>query len=84
MNEGKWQRLLLGDHRDPREELAEIFGAAIPHSGDTQPEALDWARNQLGSDREDQLEAVKKLREAEPRLSLKTATYLAERVFMTR
>lgn len=84
MKQEKWQRSLFGDHRDPREELAEIFGAAVPKSGDIQPEALGWARDQVDAGTVSQVEAVKTLREAEPRLGLKSATYLAERLFADR
>lgn len=81
MSQQKWERQLFGDHRDPREELATIFDAAIPASGDAQPEALEWARSRIDTGAMSQLEAIKVLREAEPRLGLKTATYLVTRVF---
>lgn len=81
MMQQKWERQLFGDHRDPREELATIFDAAIPTSGDMQPEALKWARGRIDVGAMSQVEAIKALREEEPRLGLKTATYLVKRVF---
>lgn len=64
-------RLAFGDHRDPREELDQLF---------TDESATDWARGVL--DRADiptdsTVRAIAELRKAEPRLGLKSATYLA-------
>lgn len=78
--EQNWERQLFGDRRDPREELAEIFGTAVPASGEVQPEALEWARAQVDVEATTELEAIRVLRAAEPRLGLKSATYLAQRV----
>lgn len=77
---GKFERLLSGDRRDPREELAEIFDVPVPASGSVQPEAVEWARSHLDGEGMTQVEAIRILRTAEPRLGLKTATYLAAKV----
>jgi hypothetical protein len=77
-------RTLLGDQRDPREELSAIFDVPMPNGGDIQPEPLAWAKARLSeANVQDPLAAIKELREAEPRLSLKTATYLADRATTT-
>lgn len=77
----EWERQLFGDHRDPREELSTIFGVDIPASGNVQPEALEWARGVVDVSAMSQVEAIKVLREAEPRLGLRSARYLVQRVF---
>lgn len=77
----EWERQLFGDHRDPREELSTIFGVDIPASGVVQPEALEWARGVVDVSVMSQVEAIKVLREAEPRLGLRSARYLVQRVF---
>lgn len=74
--------LVFGDHEDPRRQLAEIFGWPVPVSGSAQPEAVAWAQQVLADGAvapTDVVEAVAALRRAEPRLRLKTATYLAQR-----
>ncbi len=82
--QGHWQRRIFGDKRDPRQELADILGTSVPSGGDVQPEALEWARSQVDADAMTEVEAIKALRDAEPRLGLKSATYLAQRVFAAR
>jgi hypothetical protein len=73
-------RQIFGDQRDPREELSTIFDVPVPNSGDIQPEPLLWAKARLSeANIQDPVAAIRELRRAEPRLSLKTATYLAER-----
>ncbi|PJJ55428.1 hypothetical protein [Compostimonas suwonensis] len=77
----EFERLLFGDRRDPRDELAAIFDAAVPTGGEIQPAALAWARGILAEQPAgvDVVEAIALLRRAEPRLGLKSARYLAER-----
>lgn len=58
-----------------------IVGTAIPTSGDVQPEALEWARGRIDVGAMSLVEAIKVLRQEEPRLGLKSATYLVKRVF---
>ena len=77
-------RQLFGDRRDPREELATIFDVPVPDGGDIPREPLLWARARLAeANIEDPVAAIHELRKSEPRLSLKTATYLAERALAT-
>lgn len=75
------KRLLSGDNRDPRRELAEIFDTTVPSHGDVQPEALIWADGIIDQSAMSEVEAIHALRQAEPRLGLKSATYLAGQVF---
>lgn len=77
------KNLLIGDRRDPREELAEIFHTEVPRSADAPPAAIDWARTTLTAasiDTTSVVAAIAALRKAEPKLGLKSATYLAERL----
>ncbi|MFN8047937.1 MAG: hypothetical protein U0P48_05080 [Ancrocorticia sp.] len=76
-----FNHLLFGDNRDPRVELGEIFGVGVPDSGDIQPEALAWARTVVDPTNSNEVKAIHDLRQAEPRLGLKSATYLARRLF---
>ena len=79
-----FNHLLFGDNRDPRVELGEIFGVDVPDSGEVQPEALAWARTVVDPTNSNQVEAIRELRRAEPRLGLKSTTYLARRLFAAR
>ena len=73
-------KLIVGDHRDPQEELTALF----PSDGtDTLAGARTRARGIIesgGIAADEQLRVIKALRDAEPRLSLKPATYLAEQL----
>ncbi|WP_248239607.1 hypothetical protein [Microbacterium kunmingense] len=73
----KIENLLWGDRDDPRRELAELF----PGEGESVTvRARDWARrvvDEAGVPGDDELRVIKTLRDAEPRLSLKPARYLA-------
>lgn len=75
------EHLLFGDSRDPREELAEIFDVPVPKHAGVQPEALAWARTVIDPAATDEVAAIAALRDAEPRLGLKSATYLVQRVY---
>lgn len=73
------KKLILGDHDDPRQQLEALFGGHS-ESGTPSREALAWGRDvvaRAGVDPSDQVASVKAMREAEPRLDLKPATYLA-------
>lgn len=68
-------KLLWGDGADPRLELEELF--------DSVPSARAWAVTALadaGVDAADEVRAIRALRAAEPRLSLKPATYLVAQI----
>lgn len=73
--------LIVGDHRNPREEIVAIFGE---HRGADDPQAIaratTWAQgvlNTAGIPADKQVEAIAEIRRAEPRLGLKSATHLA-------
>ena len=70
---------IMGDRRDPRAVLETIFGTTAQGAG-PQPEARRWAHDALAECGVDPatsaVEAIKVLRDAEPRLGLKTATFL--------
>lgn len=72
--------MLAGDREDPRRQLEELFGEP-PTSGLLQQTARRWAVDVLregGVNPERQrVQAIRLLRKAEPRLTLKTASYLA-------
>lgn len=73
-------KLVFGDDADPRIELRELFSQ---EGADPLIAARDWALevlSQAGVEPGDQLRAIKALRAAEPRLSLKPATYLAAQI----
>lgn len=71
---------MFGDHRNPTIELNEIFGAESETTGTALDAAVIWARGVLenaGVDPTKQVTAIATLRAAEPRLGLKSATFLA-------
>ena len=71
-----WTDLIAGDRRDPSAVIDEIFGK------DGLGEAQRWATATLsehGVDASsDPLDAMKVLRDAQPRLSLKATKFLTE------
>lgn len=71
---------IFGDKEDPRRRLESIFGGPSDLSGPP-PTAREWAKNVLheaGVDPEgSHTSAVKCLRAAQPRLTLKAAAYLS-------
>ncbi len=79
-----FNHLLFGDNRDPRVELGEIFGVGVPQSGNIQPEALAWARTIVDPTNSNEVQAIRDLRRTEPRLGLKSATYLARRLLASQ
>lgn len=66
----------FGDREDPRARLVELFGGEMPAGGQPPEPALRWARA-VSSPDDDEVVVVRDLRRAEPRLTLRTATYLA-------
>jgi hypothetical protein len=79
-----WRARLLGDREDPRRRLHALFGGPAPAAGQPPVRATEWARGVLddrASDRPlDTTAATRELRQAEPRLTLRAATFLAEHV----
>lgn len=76
-------RLLLGDHSDPAERLVAIFGDGAVTTSAAVDSAVEWGRDllaQRGIEPQKQVAAIHAFRQAEPRLSLKPATYLAKLV----
>jgi hypothetical protein len=76
-----WVAKIFGDKEDPRVRLQAMFGGALPAGGQPPEAAIAWAREVLGRTSpptsSNQVEDIKKLREADSRLTLKSATYLA-------
>lgn len=75
-----FEKLLWGDGADPRRELAELFP---DDTGTAVLRAREWARGVIadaGVDAAEELRVIRLLRDAEPRLSLKPARYLAARL----
>ena len=74
------KKLLLGDHENPSLELERLFGnGAIGRAALNA--AIAWGRDVLdskGVSPQDGLLTIKALRQSEPQLSLRPATYLAE------
>ncbi|MCC2321149.1 hypothetical protein [Cellulomonas xiejunii] len=79
-----WRARLFGDRQDPRRRLHALFGGPEPAAGQPPVRATEWARGVLdgrGSGRPlDTTTVTRQLREAEPRLTLRAATFLAEHV----
>lgn len=76
-----WAAKIFGDREDPRKRLQSLFGGALPASGRPPEPALIWALEMLqGAQVQssgDVMGATKRLREGEPRLTLKAASFLA-------
>lgn len=72
---------IFGDKEDPRQRLQSIFGGALAVSGPPSG-ALEWAKDVLadaGVDPADHhASAIKQLRAAQSRLTLKAAAYLVD------
>lgn len=72
---------IFGDKEDPRVRLQVLLGGTPPPSGGQPPEsALLWATDVLrrtGNTTADVMTQVRDLRDADPRLTLKAATFLA-------
>ncbi|HLS63529.1 MAG TPA: hypothetical protein VK060_09135 [Ruania sp.] len=77
--QSRFAALLLGDREDPRQRLAALFGGEVPRAGQPPEPALAWAREVLAGHpgTVSEVEAVRLLRAAEPRLLLKPAQFLA-------
>ena len=86
--QSKLSAAIFGDREDPRRRLAALFGGDVPASGQPPTPAIDWARNALrrsdGRDVEGETAAIRHLRQAEPRLTLRAAAFLAAHVVRSR
>lgn len=67
---------IFGDREDPRVRLIALFGGSLPESGQPPAAALQWA-SEVSSRDLDEVTVVRDLRRAEPKLTLKAATFLA-------
>lgn len=74
---------IFGDKEDPRRRIDELFGDRST-SADPQKAALSWTADTLREAGIDpvssEVAAIACLRRAEPKLTLKTASYLVSRV----
>lgn len=76
-----WSTVIFGDREDPCTRLEDIFGEVSPVVGPPAA-AREWATRTLHeaglTEGCAELAAIRCLRSAEPRLTLRTAEYLAE------
>lgn len=66
----------FGDREDPRRRLVDLFGGDLPEGGQPPAPALRWAAT-VSSPDHDEIVVIRDLRHAEPRLTLRAATFLA-------
>lgn len=75
---------LFGDREDPRVRLQALFGGSLPSGGQPPEPAVVWAQDVLSrngsTETHDIVTKVRELRKAERRLTLKSATFLAQHV----
>lgn len=75
-----WAAKIFGDKEDPRVRLQVLLGGTPPSGGQPPESALLWATDVLrrtGNTTADVMTQVRDLRDADPRLTLKAATFLA-------
>jgi hypothetical protein len=78
--QSEWAAKVFGDRGDPRAKLQSLFGGAVPDSGQPPTPALVWAESVIAGDasvNRDVVAVTRLLRRAEPRLTLKSASFLA-------
>lgn len=76
-----WVAKVFGDKEDPRVQLQSLFGGEVPASGQPPKAALEWAGIVLEgvpAERRDSLNLTRALRQKQPRLTLKSAIFLAD------
>jgi len=74
---------VFGDTEDPRVRLQSVFGGEMPASGQPPKAALEWAAlvlEEVPDERRDTANVTRALRQKEPRLTLKSAIFLADHV----
>jgi hypothetical protein len=79
-----WAAKIFGDREDPRVRLYVLFGGTLPAGGQPPEAALAWGHEVLDRTSDatttNLVEDIQNLREADSRLTLKSATYLARHV----
>lgn len=80
--------MILGDREDPRARLHAVFGGPAATGGQPPTAALAWAERTLAegdpAQRAEAVAATRVLRRAEPRLTLRSAAFLAEHAVARR
>ncbi len=74
---------VFGDKEDPRQRLRDLFGGDPNSAGQPPAPAMAWAKEQLEKHpTTDKVAAIRLFRRAEPQLTLKAATFLAQHVIV--
>lgn len=79
--QSEWAAKIFGDKEDPRVRLQSVFGGEVPQSGQPPRAALEWASVVLEgvpAEHRDTVTVTRALRREEPRLTLKSAIFLAD------
>jgi hypothetical protein len=82
-------QLVFGDHRDPSEQLQELFGvtdSTAKVAPNSVGPAIAWGKaiiDAAGVTADRQLLTIRTLRDAEPRLDLRPAAHLAKLLLIT-
>jgi hypothetical protein len=79
--QSEWAAKIFGDKEDPRVRLQSGFGGDVPESGQPPRAALEWASVVLEgvpAERRDTVNVTRALRQKEPRLTLRSAIFLAD------
>lgn len=75
---------MFGNREDPRLRLHTLFGGSLPPSGEPPQSAVAWPQDVLSRNGDffahDTATRVRKLRKAQRRLTLKSATFLSHHV----
>ena len=79
--QSEWAAKIFEDKEDPRVRLQSVFGGEVPESGQPPRAALEWASVVLEgvpAERRDTVNVTRALRQKEPRLTLRSAIFLAD------